>query len=181
MQTELYNPVLKSLSSGWRQNASLVIVKGLQELLLLYSKSETWETIIKFEIKLFTSLNYEILGQLSEISVSQVLPSLMTGCLWPNFMLLCFCLAGGCSRSAALQTCPQEAPDRGTGAGDPWAFSHYKHDFFLASSQASPSSPKVKTCAKHAKLCTMRSDVAGFALCIILCLRVLVLRMLHKM
>lgn len=102
-------------------------------------------------IKLCTSLNYEILGQLSAISVSWVFPILMMGRIWPDLTLLCFSLAGGCSCSAALQTHPQEAPDRGTGAGDPRAFSHYKCDFFTASSQASSPSPKVKTCTEHTK------------------------------
>lgn len=103
-------------------------------------------------IKLCTSLNYEILGQLSAISVSQAFPSLMTGHTWPDLTLLWFSLAGGCSRSATLQTCPQEAPDGDTGLGDPRAFSHYKCDFFPASHQAAPPSPKVKTCAKRTKL-----------------------------
>lgn len=80
---------------------------------------------------------------MSAISVPQTLPSLVTGHIWPDLTLLCFSLAGGCSRSAALQTCPQEASDGDTGAGDPRAFSHYKCDFFHASSQASPPSPKV--------------------------------------
>lgn len=152
MYTELYNPVLKSLSSRWRQNTSIIIslIKELQELLFLFSKSETWEAITKF--KLSSVPLYEILGQLSAISVSQVFPSLMTGCMWPDLMLLFFSLAGGCSRSATLQTHPQEAPDGGAGLGDPRAFSHYKCDFFPANSQASPPRPKVKTCTKHAKL-----------------------------
>lgn len=136
--------------------------------------------------RLLPNLNYALclfklwnLSQLSAIYVSQVFSSLMMGHTWPDWTLLCFFLSGGCSCSATLQTCPQEAPDGGTRAGDPRAFSHYKCDFFPASSQASPPSPKVKTCTKHAKL---QHEIwcRGFALCIILCLIVLFLRMLHE-
>lgn len=150
MHTKLYNPVLKSLSSRWRQN-TLSFMTGLQELLFLFQsqKPERLLPNLNYALCLFKLWN---LNQLSAIYVSQVFSSLMMGHTWPDWTLLCFFLSGGCSCSATLQTCPQEAPDGGTRAGDPRAFSHYKCDFFPASSQASPPSPKVKTCTKHAKL-----------------------------
>lgn len=120
-------------------------------------------------IKLCTSLNSEILTSCQQFMWHKYFSSLMMAHIWPDLMLLCFFLSGGCSCSATLQTRAQEAPDRGTRAGDPWAFSHYKCDFFPASSQASPPSPKVKTCTKYSKVqheiwCSRVCPLYNFAL-----------------